>query len=234
VSQIPVIATSPGALDAAQPYFVHGLGYDSFHDAHNQSVAVIGPAAAARLGITTLRTQPAIFIGETVFTVAGTFDDVKRKPNLLLSIVIPRTPAERTWEPPQDERAKKLVSTRLGAAAQVAKQPALALRPDHPEYLRAVPPPNPKALRYAVGGDLEQLFLLLSIVCLFTGAAGIANNHPDRRHGADRRDRAPARPWSSRQAHHLAVPDRIGRALHARRNRRNTNRHCSRLWRLVP
>jgi len=68
-----------------------------------------------------------------------------------------------------------LVSTRLGAAPQVAQEAALPLRADHPKYLRALPPPNPKALRNAVSSDLGQLFLLLSIVCLIIGAVGIAN-----------------------------------------------------------
>ncbi|MCX3060397.1 ABC transporter permease [Streptomyces beihaiensis] len=175
VSRTPVVAASPGLLDAAAPHFTQGRAFDAFHDTHDQRVAVIGSATAARLGITTLRTQPAIFIGDTPFTVIGVFDDVRRKPDLLLDVIVPRTPAERIWGPPQDERAKMLISTRLGAAPQVASQAALALRPDHPDYLRAVPPPDPKALRHAVGGDLGQLFLLLAVVCLFIGAVGIAN-----------------------------------------------------------
>ncbi|MGW3726093.1 ABC transporter permease [Streptomyces sp. NPDC000851] len=175
VSQTPVIAASSGVLSAAKPHFVQGRGYDTFHDAHNQSVAVIGSSTAARLGISTLRTQPALFIGDTAFTVIGIFDDTKRMPDLLLSIIVPRTTAEQVWGPPQDERAKMLISTKLGAASQVAHEAALALRPDHPEYLRAIPPPNPKALRNAVSSDLGQLFLLLSIVCLVIGAVGIAN-----------------------------------------------------------
>ncbi|GGO94520.1 hypothetical protein GCM10012280_49620 [Wenjunlia tyrosinilytica] len=68
-----------------------------------------------------------------------------------------------------------LVSTRLGAARQIADEAALALRPEHPEYFSAIPPPDPKALRSDVGGDLSQLFLLLALVCLFIGAVGIAN-----------------------------------------------------------
>ncbi|MFG2813775.1 ABC transporter permease [Streptomyces sp. NPDC048410] len=175
VDQTPVIAASPGVLAAAEPHFVQGRGYDTFHDSHDQLVAVIGSATAARLGITTLRTRPAVFIGDTAFSVIGIFDDVRRQPDLLLSILVPRTPAKHIWGAPQDERAKMLVSTQLGAAAQVADQAALALRPDHPEYLRAVPPPDPRALRNAVGSDLGKLFLLLSMVCLLIGAVGIAN-----------------------------------------------------------
>ncbi|GAA3017776.1 hypothetical protein Sfulv_61450 [Streptomyces fulvorobeus] len=175
VSQTPVIAAYSGVLSAAKPHFVQGRGYNAFHDTHHQSVAVLGSSTATRLGISTLRTQPAIFVGDTAFTVVGIFDDTKRMPDLLLSIVVPRTSAEQIWGPPQDERAKMLISTKLGAASQVAHEAAFALRPDHPEYFRAIPPPNPKALRTAVSSDLGQLFLLLSIVCLIIGAVGIAN-----------------------------------------------------------
>lgn len=174
-AQSPLVAASPGVLEAAKPRFTQGRAYDTFHDTDAQKVAVIGSATAARLGITTLRTQPAIFIADTPFTVVGIIDDVQRKPDLLMSVIIPRGTAERIWGPPTDERAEMLISTRLGAATQIAGEAALALRPDHPDYLRAIPPPDPKALRTAVGDDLGQLFLLLAVVCLFIGAVGIAN-----------------------------------------------------------
>ncbi|MEV7087826.1 ABC transporter permease [Streptomyces sp. NPDC093085] len=175
VSRTPVVAASPGVLAAARPHFVQGRAYDAFHDAQDRRVAVVGAATAARLGITTLRTHPAVFVGDTAFTVIGVIDDVERRPELLLSVIVPRTPAVRIWGPPQDERARMLVSTELGAATQVAGEAALALRPDHPEYFRAVPPPDPRALRGAVSGDLGRLFLLLAAVCLVIGAVGIAN-----------------------------------------------------------
>lgn len=46
-----------------------------------------------------------------------------------------------------------LISTRVGAVAQVAPAP----RPGHPVHLRAVTPSGPGALRGAVGGDLGRL-----------------------------------------------------------------------------
>src|SRR5262249_8092456 len=58
---------------------------------------------------------------------------------------------------------------------QVAREAPTALRPDHPEYLEAVPPPDPRSLRSGVNHDLGQLFLLLACVCLVIGAVGIAN-----------------------------------------------------------
>ncbi|MFF7792138.1 ABC transporter permease [Streptomyces sp. NPDC007991] len=170
-----VIAASPGIWQASQARFVEGRAFDGFHETHHQAVAVIGSATAARLGITTLRTHPAVFIGDTAFTVIGILKDVERKPELLMSITVPRSVAERTWGVPTDEGAQMLISTRLGAAAQIADEAAVALRPDHPEYLKVTPPPDPRSLRTAVSDDLSQLFLLLAGVCLIIGAVGIAN-----------------------------------------------------------
>lgn len=174
-AQTQVIAASPGALAAANPRFAQGRSFDAFHEARRQQVAVLGKATAARLGITTLRTQPAIFIGDVPFSVIGIVDDVQRKPELLMSVVVPRATAELIWGPPTDTRAQMLISTELGAASQVAHEAAVALRPEHPEYFNAVPPPDPKTLRTAVSGDLSQLFLVLAAVCLVIGAVGIAN-----------------------------------------------------------
>ncbi|MFD7342297.1 ABC transporter permease [Streptomyces violascens] len=174
-AQTQVIAASPGIWPAAQAQFAQGRGFDAFHDTHHQQVAVIGSATAARLGITTLRTHPAIFIGETPFTVIGILKDVARKPDLLMSITVPRSVAEHTWGPPADEPAQMLISTQLGAASQIATEAPVALRPEHPEYFKVTPPPDPRSLRTAVGDDLSQLFLLLAGVCLVIGAVGIAN-----------------------------------------------------------
>ncbi|GAA2977195.1 ABC transporter permease [Streptomyces drozdowiczii] len=174
-AQTQVIAASPGVLRAANSRYSQGRSFDGFHETHHQQVAVLGKAAAARLGITTLRTAPAVFIGDVAFTVIGIVDDVDRKPELLMSVMVPRTTAERVWGPPTDSRAQMLIATRLGAATQIAHEAALALRPEHPDYFNAVPPPDPRTLRTAVSGDLSALFLLLAAVCLVIGAVGIAN-----------------------------------------------------------
>ncbi|GGT13916.1 hypothetical protein GCM10010222_64920 [Streptomyces tanashiensis] len=173
-SQIQVVAASSGALLAAGPSVREGRVYDRWHDTTRQRVAVIGVGMAARLGITTLETQPALFIGDEAFSVIGILDDTERKADLLLSVIVPRSTAQEIWGPPKDG-AEMLVSTRVGAAQQVAGEVPVAVRPDHPEYLRAVPPPDPRTLRSGVSGDLGQLFLVLAAVCLFIGSVGIAN-----------------------------------------------------------
>ncbi|MEV7237290.1 ABC transporter permease [Streptomyces sp. NPDC051020] len=173
--KIDVIAASPGALQAAVPVLAQGRIYDTYTSRTAQPVAVIGSGVAARLGITTLETQPAIYIGAEPFTVTGIIKDVRRKPDLLLSVVVPRSTAERVWGSPEGASAKMLIATEIGAAQQVARLAPTALRPDHPEYLKAVPPPNPKTLRSDITSDLNQLFLLLAGICLAIGAVGIAN-----------------------------------------------------------
>ncbi|MFJ5550852.1 ABC transporter permease [Streptomyces sp. NPDC093225] len=170
-----VVAASAGAVAAAGPHLGQGRSFDAFHEDRRLQVAVIGSAVATRLGITTLQNGPAVFIGSTPFTVIGILEDVDRRPDLLMSVMVPRSTAERIWGPPADDRATMLISTRLGAARQVADEAALALRPDHPEYFKAVAPPDPRTLRTGVGGDLSSLFLLLAAVCLVIGSVGIAN-----------------------------------------------------------
>lgn len=170
-----IVAASPGAVEAAVPHVAQGRVYDAYAERTAQPVVMIGSGMAARLGITTLRTRPALFIGEQPFTVVGIIDDVERKADLLLSVVVPRSTAEKMWGEPAAGGAKMLVSTKIGAAQQVARLAPTALRPDHPEYFKAVPPPDPKTLRGNVTSDLQQLFLLLAAICLVIGAVGIAN-----------------------------------------------------------
>ncbi len=170
-----VVAASPGALLAAVPRLSQGRLYDAYHSGTRQRVAVLGSGAAARLGITTLETRPAVFIGAEPFTVIGIIGDVERKAELLLSVAVPRTTAEEIWGAPDGGGTTMLVATDVGAAQQVARLAPTALRPDHPEYLKAVPPPDPRTLRSGVTSDLEQLFLVLAGICLVIGAVGIAN-----------------------------------------------------------
>ncbi|MEU8841603.1 ABC transporter permease [Streptomyces roseus] len=172
--QVQVIAASSGVLRAAEPTLTQGRIFDRWHDRAGLRVAVIGSGMASRLGITTLETQPAVFINGNAFTVVGIVDDVQRKSDLLLSVVVPPAAAEQLWGAPKGD-AKMLVATRLGAATQVASEAALALDPAHPERFKVIPPPDPRTLRSEVTGDLDQLFLVLAAICLFIGTIGIAN-----------------------------------------------------------
>jgi putative ABC transport system permease protein len=154
-----------------------GTLFNAFHDRRGERVAVLGEAAAARLGIAQLTAQPAVFINRRAFTVVGIVSDTQRLPEMLLGVIIPRTTAERLYPPPDPSRepAQMVVQTRTGAAQLVARQAPVALRPDNPALLRATPPPDPQSLRSRVDTDLAGLFLALAGICLLVGAVGILN-----------------------------------------------------------
>lgn len=171
-----VVAASPGILEAAGPDLEQGPAFHAYHDRRGKNVAVIGLGLAARLGITTLETTPAVFVDDHAFTVIGIVADVERRADLLLSLVVPRTTAERIWSGPDSGTlAQMLIATDLGAARQVASEAVLALDPAHSEYFKAVPPPDPRSLRGGGTSDLEALFMLLAGICLVIGAVGMAN-----------------------------------------------------------
>ena len=172
----PVTAASPGLLRAVQPHVREGRLYDEFHEDRSARVAVLGRAAATQLGVRSLTGSPAVFVDGVPFTVVGILDGAERMPDLLFSVLLPRRTAEALLGTPTSAEAPQmLVETRVGAAAVVGRQVAVALRPDAPGLVSVVPPPEPRALRQQVSSDLSVLFLLLALVCLVIGAVGIAN-----------------------------------------------------------
>ncbi|HEU5159779.1 MAG TPA: ABC transporter permease [Streptosporangiaceae bacterium] len=173
---LPLRAASPGYLRTIHAKVHTGRLFDSFHHDRKLRVAVLGKAAAHRLGITWLGGQPAVFIGSTPVTVIGIVEDVARQPETLLSVIVPAATARELWGAPGvDEQPKVLIETRLGAAQLIASQAALAIRPDQPDRFKVTAPPDPRTLRDAVDNDLKRLFLALAGICLVIGAVGIAN-----------------------------------------------------------
>jgi putative ABC transport system permease protein len=174
-SGLTLYAASPGALAATDPVYGQGLGFNAFHTARKEHVAVLGSGAAARLGITRLDAQPAVFVNGTPYTVVGIISDLRRMPEFLMSVIIPDSTALSAYGQPTDQRAGMLIETRLGAAQLVAGQVPLALRPDAPRLFKVTAPPDPTTLRDSVTGDFNALFLLLAGITLIIGAVGIAN-----------------------------------------------------------
>jgi putative ABC transport system permease protein len=175
---LTVIAASPGYLRAIHAGVGSGRLYDEFCQTTAQRVAVLGRAAAQRLGVTRLDAQPAIFVGGVPLTVIGIIDDVDRQAETLMSVLVPDATARQLWAGHGSrpaEAPKILIETDLGAAQLVARQAALAVRPDDPDRFRVTAPPDPRRLRDQVNTDLGVLFLALAAICLVVGAVGIAN-----------------------------------------------------------
>ena len=171
--KLTVSAASPGLFGAVRADLRTGAVLNEAHSQRADRVAVLGPNAASRLGITRIDHLPAISIGDDIYLVIGILDGVARQPDLLGAVIIPEGTAQRYYR--LKNPAIVVVETEIGATSLVARQLPLALRPDNPRSLKVVSPPDPQRVRDAVQNDLDLLFLILGGVSLLVGAIGIAN-----------------------------------------------------------
>ncbi|HEY6787767.1 MAG TPA: ABC transporter permease [Trebonia sp.] len=172
-----VIAASPGYLNAIGATVKDGELYGAWQQDHAQKVCLLGQGAAYVLGITSVASQRAIFIGDTPCTVIGIVGSATRNPAVLESVLIPTSTAMAVWGPPDEteEVPSIFITTRLGAAQLIARQTPYAINPYDPQRFQVTAPPSPFALGGQVGAALNGLFLALAGICLLVGAVGIAN-----------------------------------------------------------
>jgi putative ABC transport system permease protein len=171
--QLKVMGADPGALAAIGPRMVVGRSYDLFHEREAAAVVLLPASIAATLSIN--RIGVAVFINERPFSVMGIFDDVARRPESLLAMLMPASSADGLVDPSVPIDRDVVVATAPGAAQVIGAQAALALRPQGPDVLRTVAPPDPRTLRREVEGDVTRSTVLLSAVALAVGALSIAN-----------------------------------------------------------
>ena len=171
--KLAVYAASPDLFRAVRAELKTGQFPDLGHSNRADRVAVLGPDAAHRLGITSLEQLPAISIGDHLYLVVGLLRDVARKPELLGAVIIPEGTARRYFG--LAGPGIVVVETKLGAAYLIADQARWALRPDDPRVLKLEVPQEPKRVRDDVQTDLNVMFLMLGGLSLVVGAIGIAN-----------------------------------------------------------
>jgi putative ABC transport system permease protein len=173
---IDVLAASPGYLDAVGATLGQGRPFTSFDETQRENVAVLGRGAARDLGITHIWPTPTVYIRGTGYAVIGIISDAVRAPEIMSQVVIPSRVAEEDYgRPTIDRPAWMLITTDLGAAAQVAREAPLALRPDSPALLVADPVNDDLAIESHITDALRSLLWGLAAVTLFMGAVGIAN-----------------------------------------------------------
>lgn len=171
--KLAVYAASPDLFRAVRGELETGQLPDLGHSNRADRVAVLGPDAARRLGITGLKQLPAISIGDYLYLVVGILRDVARKPELLGSVIIPQGTARHYFG--LAGPGTVVVETKLGAAYLIADQARLALRPDDPRVLKLEVPQEPKRMRDEVQTELNVMFFMLGGLSLVVGAIGIAN-----------------------------------------------------------
>jgi macrolide transport system ATP-binding/permease protein len=171
--KLAVRAASPELFGAVRAELQTGRTPDAGHSSRADRVAVLGPDAATRLGISRVDQLPAVSIGDQVYLVIGILSDVARKPELLGAVIIPEGTARRFFGLVGPQLV--VVETRVGAAYLIAEQARVALRPDDARTLKVEVPPEPRRVRDDVQTDLNVMFLLLGGLSFVVGAIGIAN-----------------------------------------------------------
>lgn len=169
----PVLAASPGLLDALRGHVVTGRWFDAGHDARGDRIVVLGSRAATRLGVHRVDRQPSIFIGERSYTVVGVVDGVVRRGDLLDAVVLPMGTARADFGLRAVEEAHATIA--VGAGPTVGVQAPVAIAPNDPETIDVRVPPPPSSVRQNVQADINAIFLTLAAVALLVGALGIAN-----------------------------------------------------------
>lgn len=175
LSQVAVVAADPGALDSWSLGIGRGRTYDDFHERRSERVALLGSAAAIKLGVSRVDNRPAIVIGGILFNVIGIVESSPRNPLLLSSVLVPTATALTTFPDAQPD-ARVIIHTADGAAQLVARQARIALRPDQPDLLRVLAPPDPRTLRRQIEADAVRIVYAVSGVALLMGAIGIATS----------------------------------------------------------
>src|SRR3954454_21369853 len=171
--KMTVHAASPTLFRAVRAELGAGREFDAGHSDRGDRVAVLGPDAARRLGVHNIEQQPAIYIGDELYTVIGILRDVARKPELLSSVIIPEGTARREFG--LAGPGTVVVEMKVGAAPVIVNQSRAALRPDDPRILKVEAPQEPRRVRDEVQNDFNITLLLLGGLSLVVGALGIAN-----------------------------------------------------------
>ena len=170
---LSVQAASPSLFRAVRAELKNGRYLDLGHSQRQDRVAVLGPAAAEKLGIVELEQLPAISIGDHLYLVIGVLQSVARQPDLMAAVIIPEGTARHDFG--LVGPGSVVVETRIGATGLIASQIPLALRPDDEGALKIDLAPEPRRVRDAVQSDLNVMFLLLGGLSLIVGAIGIGN-----------------------------------------------------------
>lgn len=163
-----------GTLKAAGAHLASGVIFNDFHVLKSQPVAILGPAAATSLGITSVVTNPTVFIGNDTFSVVGILSSTGTLPELDNAVMIPAPLAISRYGSP-DQPAKALVRTKLGAATLIARQAPYALDAAHPDHFNVTAPPDWSIVTDPVNSSLNGLLLALAAIALVIGTVAIAN-----------------------------------------------------------
>lgn len=170
-----LLVVSPGALDAVGAVVGSGRLYDSA-GAIAGPVAVLGPRAARDLGVSSVQPGVAVVIGDRPIPVVGVLSDVGSAAELGSAVLLP--PASADLIPGYSTvgvRQGGVVRTVLGGAGVVASALPVVIRPEAPERVGVLVPPDPTELRGQVQMSLDGLTLAIAGLAMAMGGIAIFN-----------------------------------------------------------
>jgi putative ABC transport system permease protein len=146
-------------------------------------VAVLGSAAAERLGIDRVHPDQRIWLGDQWFNVAGILEPSPLEPDIDSSALIGYPAAQKYLGHVSivrgEEEAGPPSSIYVRAAtdhvAEVQSLLAQTANPEAPTEVKVSQPSDALTARAAAAGTFDSLFLGLGVVALIVGAVGVAN-----------------------------------------------------------
>jgi putative ABC transport system permease protein len=139
-----------------------------------EPVAVLGAAAAQRLGIDRVYTGERIWLGGQWFYVAGILSSAVLAPEIDSSVLI-GFPAATTYLGFDDHPTTIYVRSETSQVAAVQSVLAATANPEAPNEVDVSQPSAVLTARADAEGALNGLFLGLGAVSLLVGAVGVAN-----------------------------------------------------------
>jgi putative ABC transport system permease protein len=139
-----------------------------------EPVAVLGSAAARRLGIDRVFPDQRIWLGGRWFNVAGVLRSSPLEPDIDNSALI-GYPAARTYLGFVAPPSSVYVRADIDRVAAVQALIAPTANPQAPDEVNVSQPSDALTARAAAAGAFDSLFLGLGVVALIVGAVGVAN-----------------------------------------------------------
>ncbi len=177
---IPSIDTNALSVDAASLGLPKAVGTTVARGTYlnavtaNEPVAVLGAAAAQRLGIDRLFPGERIWLDDQWFYIAGVLNPAVLAPNIDSSVLVGYGSAEKDLG--FDGHPSTIyVRAQNGHVNQVQNLLAATANPQNPSEVDVSQPSSALVAQAEAQGAFDDLFLGLGAVALLVGAVGVAN-----------------------------------------------------------
>ena len=177
---IPTIQTSALTVNAASLGLARTVGNTMYEGSYlnaataREPVAVLGAAAAQRLGIDRIYPRERIWVGGMWFYVTGILNPAGLAPEIDSAVLVGFPAAERylNFDGHPSEIYLRTQTSQVDAVHAILAQTA---NPENPSAVDVSQPSLALTLRADAQGAFNGLFLGLGAVALLVGAVGIAN-----------------------------------------------------------